>query len=218
MTASQRSFFVLYSPKLSRLLLLRLWPALAGPPHTNRTSHWPDLAVGQLCAPSSPQHPPSNKTTTTTTTQQANSNTNKATTSQLIRVQANTSRKTANCAQFSRDKLHIATIGCNCFIILFKGWSVATLVWQSAVPSLIHFTNWEEKSTFCKTAASAVHFINFQSPGVPGIDNFFALTWCNTKMCMSWNLPINILHSTYLAAGPSVICKRSYVSRVTKLN
>ena len=71
-----------------QLLLLRLWPALSGPPHTNRTSHWPDLAVGQLCAPSSPQHPPSNKTTTTTTTQQANNNTNKATTSQLICVQA----------------------------------------------------------------------------------------------------------------------------------
>ena len=80
MTASQRSFFVLYSRTQLQLLLLRLWPALAGPPHTNRTSHWPDLAVGQLCAPSSPQHPPSNKTTTT---KQANINTNKATTSQL---------------------------------------------------------------------------------------------------------------------------------------
>ena len=47
---------------LDLTLIHWLLPLIAGPPHTNCPAHWLDLAVGQLCAPSS--HPPSPTTQT----------------------------------------------------------------------------------------------------------------------------------------------------------
>ena len=65
-TTSPPWSFLIQDPQYSKLdsrsffsSIRWLWPLFAGPPHTNCTAHWLDLAVGQLCAPSSPPpHPP----------------------------------------------------------------------------------------------------------------------------------------------------------------